>query len=171
MRPAELASDTAPEWHAWRHAILHYDAMSTAGPLDVFVSTPATAPLRLASDIDRCVEQFLEHRDSTDVVLTVTTPQSNPYFTTLTHDPAGFASLAFKPPGGPVSRRQDAPEVFDITPVAYVVKASLVRQQNGLFDGRMRTVFVPPERAIDIDTELDFAFAEFLVARQLRMAA
>jgi CMP-N-acetylneuraminic acid synthetase len=29
-------------------------------------------------------------------------------------------------------------------------------------------VIVPPERAVDIDTELDFAFAEFLLSRATR---
>lgn len=34
---------------------------------------------------------------------------------------------------------------------------------NGAFEGRVRAVHVPPERAIDIDTLLDFQIAEGLI--------
>jgi CMP-N-acetylneuraminic acid synthetase len=33
----------------------------------------------------------------------------------------------------------------------------------GIFEGNVRAVLVPPERAIDIDTLLDFKFAEQLI--------
>ena len=35
---------------------------------------------------------------------------------------------------------------------------------DSLFSGRVRAVEVPPERAIDIDTDLDFRIAELLLA-------
>jgi CMP-N-acetylneuraminic acid synthetase len=167
MRPPELASDSAPEWLAWRHAVC-FVQQESGKPLDLFVSVPATAPLRLSSDIDRAVGLFLSDPDSPDVVLTVTEPQANPYFSMLTLDASGFAGLAAVPPGGPVARRQDAPRVYSITPMVYVVRPSLILQGDRLFDGKIKTVFVPSERAVDIDTEMDFAFAEFLLERQQR---
>jgi N-acylneuraminate cytidylyltransferase len=36
---------------------------------------------------------------------------------------------------------------------------------TSVFDGRVKAVIVPKERALDIDTELDLAFAEFLMSR------
>jgi N-acylneuraminate cytidylyltransferase len=36
---------------------------------------------------------------------------------------------------------------------------------SGLFGGRTRAVLIPPERAVDIDTLLDFTVAECLLAR------
>jgi N-acylneuraminate cytidylyltransferase len=35
-----------------------------------------------------------------------------------------------------------------------------------VLDGRVRAVVIPPERAVDIDTELDFRFAELLMAER-----
>jgi len=171
LRPAHLATDNAPEWLAWRHAVEHYNAHSPHGSLDVFVSVPATAPLRISADIDRCLDLFLGDPASPDVVLTVTTPTANPYFSMLRTGEDGFAHLAAVPPGGSVSRRQDAPAIYAITPVAYVVRPSHILTGDRMLNGRVKTVFVPPERAIDIDTELDFAFAEFLCGRQPRVAA
>jgi N-acylneuraminate cytidylyltransferase len=34
-----------------------------------------------------------------------------------------------------------------------------------VFQGRVKAVVIPPERALDIDTEQDFAFAQFLMER------
>src|SRR4051812_30459342 len=49
-RPAELASDTAPEWLAWRHAVVTYEELFGTGSIDTFVCLPATAPLRRGED-------------------------------------------------------------------------------------------------------------------------
>ncbi len=65
-----------------------------------------------------------------------------------------------------VTRRQDAPAVFDMATVAYVARPQFVMQQMGTFSGRVRAVKVPIERAIDIDTLFDFEFAEFLLSRR-----
>ena len=54
-----------------------------------------------------------------------------------------------------------------MTTVAYVANTEYVKNSNGLFDGRVRSVSVPIERAIDIDTELDFKIAESLLREDL----
>jgi N-acylneuraminate cytidylyltransferase len=38
--------------------------------------------------------------------------------------------------------------------------------KRSLFEGVVRAVVIPEERALDIDTPLDFKFAEFLIARE-----
>ena len=66
-----------------------------------------------------------------------------------------------------LTRRQDAPEVFDITTVAYVVNSDFIMKRNGLFEGVVKSTRVPIERSIDIDTIFDFEVAEFLMRRRL----
>jgi N-acylneuraminate cytidylyltransferase len=51
-----------------------------------------------------------------------------------------------------------------MTTVAYVADPAFILRADGLFAGRVRAVVVPPERAIDIDTDLDFRVAEQLLA-------
>ena len=62
-----------------------------------------------------------------------------------------------------MNRRQDAPLVYDITTVAYVVKPTFIMNAQSLFEGNVQSVEIAPERALDIDTELDFKIAEFLM--------
>jgi N-acylneuraminate cytidylyltransferase len=64
--------------------------------------------------------------------------------------------------GKKYSRRQDTPEIFDLTTVCYVGKPSTILSKNSIFEGKVAGVEIPRERAIDIDTELDFQIAEFL---------
>jgi N-acylneuraminate cytidylyltransferase len=50
-----------------------------------------------------------------------------------------------------------------MTTVAYVVDANFVKEFNGIFEGKVKSVIIPPKRSIDIDTMLDFEIAEFFL--------
>jgi N-acylneuraminate cytidylyltransferase len=158
MRPAELATDRASEWLAWRHAISTLRDRGEA--FDVFLSVPTTAPLRIPADIEACIADF--GRGGADMVITVTPSHHNPYFNMVTLGADGAAELAIRPQQA-IAGRQGAPQVYAITTVAYVADPDFVLRAKGLFDGRVRAVTVPQERAIDIDTGLDFRFAELLM--------
>ena len=161
MRPPELATDTAPEWKAWQHAIATLEKLGTK--IDVFLSVPATAPLRNVEDIDHCLALFA--KGGADVVVTASHAQRSPYFNMVTLNADGGAQLVIKPDTA-ITARQAAPKVYDMTTVAYVADPAFIMRANGLFEGRVKAVIVPPERAVDIDTELDFRFAELLMAER-----
>ena len=160
MRPVELASDTANEWAVWQHALDYIKKSDYNNSVDAIVSLPTTAPLRNVIDVEKCLDEY-EH-SNVDVVITVTKAHRNPYFNMIINDQNGYSSLVIS--GGKVIRRQDAPDVYDMTTVAYVASSEYVVNSNGLFDGRVRSVEVPIERAIDVDTELDFIIAERILA-------
>ena len=160
IRPEELARDDSPEWLAWRHALNYLLEMEGKLP-DVMVSVPTTAPLRLPLDIKNCLDEY--EKGDTDIVITVTDAHRSPYFNMVkTHDD-GTVGLVI-PPQSAVIRRQDAPTIFDMTTVAYVARPEFVLTKNGVFEGRVRYAHVPPERALDIDTLLDFKIAECLMS-------
>lgn len=162
MRPSELAQDDSPEWQTWQHAIRTLEQMEGGPAMDVFVCVPPTSPLRSVEDVDACIQTLVE--SDADLVITVRPAERSPYFNMVTLDNAGYARLVV-PPDGPVHRRQDAPPVYDMTTVAYAARPQFVLQAGSMFEGRLKAVLVPAERALDIDTELDFQFAEFLLAR------
>jgi N-acylneuraminate cytidylyltransferase len=37
-------------------------------------------------------------------------------------------------------------------------------KHNAIFEGRVKSIYVPTDRAIDIDTLLDFQIAEYLIS-------
>jgi len=162
MRPAELAQDDSPEWLTWRHAIKTLDGAGGHPPISALVCVPPTAPLRSSNDINRCIETLLG--SDADVVITVTPASRSPYFNMVTMDEDGQAQLVI-PTDTALHRRQDAPELFDIATVAYAANPGFVLRADSLFDGNVKAVVVPKERALDIDTELDFEIAEFMISR------
>jgi CMP-N-acetylneuraminic acid synthetase len=156
-RPEHLASDTAPEWLAWRHAI---DYLNGRGEqFDLFVSLPATSPLRSVDDVCKCLAAADE---STDIVVTVTAASRSPYFNMLVRDKDGSSQLVCS--SSNIHRRQDAPEVYDMTTVAYVARPSFILEKQNIFSGRVKSVVIPKERAVDIDDIFDFRMAEMLLA-------
>jgi N-acylneuraminate cytidylyltransferase len=155
-RPEELAQDTSPEWLAWQHAVDQMD------DFDTFVSLPCTSPMRNGEDVRNCIELF--ERGGCDVVVTAREAERHPSFNMVTIDENGYAAIAL-PPKEHITRRQDAPAVFDLTTVCYVSTPGFIRRHSGVFQGRVKAAIIPAERALDIDTELDFAFAEFMMER------
>lgn len=160
IRPAELARDESPEWMAWRHA-LNYLRETTRELPEVMVSVPPTAPLRIAQDIENCLDEY--ERGGADIVVTVTDAHRSPYFNMVKTNADGTVGLV-NPLQSSIARRQDAPTVYDMATVCYVVNPEFVMTHNATFEGRVKAVHVPIERAIDIDTLLDFQIAESLLS-------
>jgi N-acylneuraminate cytidylyltransferase len=159
LRPAELAQDHSPEWLVWRHALNYLNETDGAYP-DALVVIPATAPLRDVEDLEHCLDEY--EKGEVDVVITVADAHRSPYFNMVKIQADGTVGLVI-PPDGPIFRRQDVPIVYDVTTVAYVAKPEFVITRNGIFEGLVRHVHVPVERALDIDTLLDFQIAECLL--------
>lgn len=158
-RPDELATDTSPEWLSWRHAIEW--AQQQYGDFEHFVSLPATSPLRSVEDVEGAITQ--RQAVAADICISVTPASRSPFFNMVKHDQNGFVELVNKP-DGEVARRQDAPEVFDITTVVYATTPAFVLNHYGLFSGKVTSIEVPKARAVDIDDIYDFKLAEAILA-------
>lgn len=154
-RPAELATDNAPEFHAWQHAIKEVN--EKFGEFDYFLSLPATAPLRDKIDIKKCISSL---KSDVDLVLTMTKANRSPWFNMAKYESNGNLRLILKDKN--IIRRQDAPDCFDLTTVAYFARASFITQNKGIWDGKVVGVEIPPERAIDIDTLFDLELANYI---------
>jgi len=162
LRPAELASDTAAKWNVWQHALDRVEAL--AGPVDTFLDLDCTSPFRELTDIDGALDVFFDKRP--DMVMSCTEARKNPYFNLVEPDQSGFLHVSKPLPGGVVARQQ-APVVWEHAASTYVVDPAYLRRAKGLFQGRVMPYLMPPERCLDIDTELDFKIAECLMRERL----
>lgn len=166
MRPENLAGDDSPEWLTWQHAIRTLETLDDGLRLEMFVCIPPTSPLRATEDVDACIGLLRE--SDADMVITVKSAERNPYFNMVTLDERGQAQLVI-PPKQKVFRRQDAPVVYDMTTVAYAGWPEFMLSAGSMFEGKLRAVIVPGERALDIDTEMDFKIAELLMSQPPRV--
>lgn len=158
-RPEELSSDSAPEWLAWQHAIC--TVQERYGSFERFLSLPATAPLRILEDVERCIDALLP---GIDLVITMAAAHRSPWFNMVTVGSEGIVKLVAI--DGDVQRRQDAPICFDVTTVAYVARPQFILQASNMWQGSVAGVEIPVHRSIDIDTQLDFDIARYLMERR-----
>lgn len=155
-RPNKFATDTSPELESWKHAIKYLKGKGKH--FDKFISLPATSPLRSIEDVKNCLEKL---DDSIDLVVAVTESQRSPFFNIVQIDEEGLVRVFSE--GNSYTRRQDVPKCYDLTTVSYVSTPDFILSTTKIFEGRVKAVNVPKERAIDIDNEMDFILAEQLI--------
>jgi N-acylneuraminate cytidylyltransferase len=166
LRPAELATDTAPKWGVWQHALAASEALT--GPVSAFLDLDCTSPLRLPEDIDGALTLYeIEHPD---MVMSVCEARKNPYFNLVEPDSTGALHVSKPLPGG-VWARQDAPVVYEHVGLVYVVNPDYLRRAKTIYEGRVIPYVLPAERCHDIDTPYDFRLVEFLLSEQLKAGA
>lgn len=163
LRPNALAEDHSPEWEAWQH-LVNFLLSTGATNSDLLVSLPATSPLRAPEDVNNALAVFKSNHF--DLVLGVSESSRSPWLNMVTRDSSGGVRVAFEGAQGGVYRRQDSPEIFDITTVVYVTTLGFISRSRTMFGGSVGSVIIPVERALDIDTELDLKIAGFLLKNE-----
>ena len=63
------------------------------------------------------------------------------------------------------TRRQDAPQVYDMNASIYIWKRQALLENDTMFRDRTSLYVMPEERSVDIDTELDWDFVEFMIGK------
>lgn len=154
-RPSELASDTA----GTREVLL--DAMAEAGRrgigFDCVVLLQPTSPFRTVSDVKACMDAY---SPDIDMSVTVVEASCNPYYDCFERNDEGF--LRVSKGDGLLSRRQDAPEAWQLNGAVYVINPESLAQRPIGAMMRRRPVIMLADRSIDLDTPRDWAVAEAL---------
>jgi N-acylneuraminate cytidylyltransferase len=157
VRPSELARDDTPGVLPVLHAI---EALPN---FDIVVLLQPTSPLRVVADIDDCLCLVADTRPS---VVTVTESAKNPYWMYRLGTEDRLQPIL--PYQDVVTRRQDAAPTYALNGAVYAVAVDWLRTGRTLVEAGVTVgLRMPPERSIDIDTELDFAWAQFLIDRQI----
>jgi N-acylneuraminate cytidylyltransferase/CMP-N,N'-diacetyllegionaminic acid synthase len=158
-RDSELATDNASKWEVFKNLVLEYEEKNNV-KITHLVDLDVTVPRRLPEHIDNCIKLSIE--TSTDVIITGYEPERNPYFNMMEETKEGTAVIV-KKPEKPIKNRQEAPNVYSLTPAVYVMKREALFKYNHWSNAVCRILPIPRNLAIDIDTELDFKLVEFLM--------
>jgi N-acylneuraminate cytidylyltransferase/CMP-N,N'-diacetyllegionaminic acid synthase len=162
-RPEELATDTAAKLPVIQHCVTEVEKQLGLR-FDTLVDLDATSPLRLPEDIIGAV-QLLEGSGVGNVITGMPARRS-PYFNLVEVGLDGVARLS-KSPKGLVVRRQDAPPCYDMNASVYVWQHNALFDNATIFNADTRLYEMPEDRSIDIDSELDFKFVEYLFRTKL----
>jgi len=157
-RPKELSHDRAGKLpviiHALNEAETHFSKKYS-----YIVDLDATSPLREVEDILDAMQKF--ETENAENLVTVCLARKNPYFNML--ELIDKEVKLVKELDKPLIRRQDAPTVFDMNASIYIWKRSRLLADKPLISKDTSCYVMPEERSIDIDTESDFNYVEYLM--------
>lgn len=165
LRPAEFSTDTASSAGALQHAVNWVEA-EEGQRYDYVIELMCTNPLKNVDDIDASLEKLIS--SGADSVIAVHKLDD--------HHPIRIKKIVddkivdFCLPETPETRRQD------LKPDAYVRSGSIyaLRRDHLMVDGlrygteNSRPHILSPERAVNVDTEIDFLVAEKMLEKAPR---
>ena len=158
LRPAELATDTASSYEVIIHAMNF--ARQQGIDFDTVVLLQPTSPMRTSQHIQQAMEIY---DPSIDMVVSVKESDENPYYSLFEETNTGFLE---KSKAGTFTRRQDCPKVYAFNGAIYIINArSLEKHSIGNFK-HIRKYVMNSEDSIDIDTPLDWKFAELVLSEK-----
>ena len=152
MRPQELATDCASSRDVILHALGFLEAQNE--PIESFCLLQPTSPLRTSADIDGAFKMFKEN--NADSLLSIT-PYDHPVqWAVEVRDDGGLCPREVGVPG----RRQDMSEYCRPNGAMYMFRTDFFKKSEVYFGENTYGYVMPPERSVDIDTQLDFVVAE-----------
>lgn len=166
VRPADLATDHALALPTILHALHATEETLSASEsaFDAVMMLQPTTPFRTAADIDGAIEKLIS--TGADSVISVIDvgghhPARMKYLDAGDQlvDPPFAESVENQP-------RQQLPPMYLRNGAIYLTQRRVL--ETGSFKGRdCRAWIMPEERSINIDTETDFRYAEWLLAERL----
>ncbi len=161
-RPAALAQDDTPTLPALQHAVLEAEEREQRRA-EYVIELRATGPFKTAADVNQVIA-WLSASGAESVI--GVTPAEHPARIKYLNAEGYLRSFLPEPESG---RRQD------LQPQAYVRNGTIYGFRRDALFGVHARVFghekslgfvMPAERSVNIDTESDFEYAEYLIRRR-----
>jgi N-acylneuraminate cytidylyltransferase/CMP-N,N'-diacetyllegionaminic acid synthase len=160
LRPTELATDDAK---AIDNYIYTVERLNKEYAFDIkeFVVLQPTSPLRTFEDIDEAISIF--HQKNADSVISMNQALHPPLWAKKIQDNVitDYFNVTTD-----TTNRQDLDVAFMPNGAIYVFKFSLLKNKRTYISENSVPHIMPSERSIDIDSQMDFDFADFLLARK-----
>ena len=161
LRPKRMATDTAGKLPVIKHTVKESEKFFGV-TYDVIVDLDVTAPLRSSEDIVLAYEQLLEQ--DADNLISVCEARKNPYFNMveIVDKKPELVKVQKKRP----VRRQDAPVVYDMNAALFMWQKRAIIDYENLISHNTLLYEMPAERSIDIDSQTDWDFVEFMMNKR-----
>jgi len=158
FRPPELATDEANSNEVILHAI-----QSIEEKYDFILLLQPTSPLRTHIEIDSAFD-FLENHKAKTLVSVSASNHPPEWSIRLKNDltfPDEFIVLSKN------KRRQEYETSYEINGLIYISQVNQYLKYESFFTKDTIAFKIPKLRSIDIDTEIDLTYAEFLISKGL----
>lgn len=161
LRPKELASDQSSTMDVIRHLIAKL--LESGKSYEYLAILQPTSPLRKADDIQKSLYE-LQQKRATSIISVCETEHSPFWMNTLPDD--HLMENFLRPENNNVPR-QKLNKWYRLNGAIYISKVDVLLK-NGSFYGPQSYAFIMSQgSSIDIDSELDFEIADFLLKRRI----
>ncbi len=160
LRPKVYSNDTASSVSALQHAVKFMEKELKI-KFDIIVEIMCTNPLKTVKDIDSCINKIIQ-KDAESVIAVHQLEDHHPArIKKIVNDK--IVDFAVKEPNE--ARRQDLiPKAYIRSGSIYCMKRDYLMKKNKRYGGnKSRPYILPQERAVNIDSEIDFFLAEQLI--------
>lgn len=162
LRPPELAQDDTPALPVIQHTVRFLEQQAGYKPEYVVILQP-TSPLRTARHIDEALDILICSGADSVVSVTEVPHQYNPYSVMKLQDGRLIPFLANSEQ---YNLRQKKPTYYARNGAAiYAFKYSTLMDKNSLYGDDCRPYLMTKAESVDIDDQLDFELAEFLMRK------
>lgn len=160
LRPAALATDTSSSISVLLHSLDFCAA--TGEEYDIVILLQPTSPLRDESHIDEALNMYIS--TGANGIISVCACEHSPLWSNIL--PEDQSLERFIRPETRGHRSQDLPSHYRLNGAVYTFDTNELRRQKELFYSPDVFAFIMDQRAsVDIDTDIDFAFAETLMSQ------
>jgi len=166
LRPSELAMDSSEDWPVFVHALNWLDKAEGWQP-ELIVNLRPTSPLRTPAHVDAAIRLLLE--TGADSVKAVHLARQHPHKMWLRSADGGIEPYLKTPmrlERGPDVPRAELDDVYWQNGMVDVTRRSVIFEQKVMIGRRVAGLVTEPTESIDIDTPLDLALAELVLARR-----
>ena len=132
---------------------------------DIIVDLSVVSPLRTVEDIKNSIELLISEK--ADNVFSVSPPYRNPYYNMI-EIVDGNIKLVKHPPQK-LTRRQDAPVVYDMNDSIYVWWKETLFEKDTTFNDNTKIYIMPRHRGVDIDEPFDLLVVSLILENLKKM--
>ncbi len=131
---------------------------------DHLILLQCTSPLRTVEHIDDAIEFYLNHLEKYDSLISVVEQDQHPFLSRLI-DSDGIIKDFITFDKNKFYRRQDYPKIYHINGAIYIIKVSSLLEKRSFQTDKTYGYIMDKLSSIDIDDEIDFTIAEYLLKR------
>lgn len=158
LRPKELATDNALAISTIKHALLQMEKIENKR-YDYVVMLQPTAPLRNSEDIENSLK-FLIEKGADGIISVVDVDNWHPM---KMKKFVGESLVDYEKPPMENPPRQILPKVYMVNGAIYATKRDVFVEKETFQGDYCLGYIMPKERSINIDDEIDFIVAEYLL--------
>ena len=155
MRPKKLATDKSPVVDTIVWTINKYEKKYNT-KIDILVILQATTPTTIIDDIKNCIELIIKKKY--DSAITVFKVNDRPEWCGIIRNKKYQKYFTEKQ-----VKQMAKIDWYMPTGGVYAVKKNVFMKKKMIITNNCGYIIIPPERNTDIDTILDFKFAEYLL--------